>query len=233
MKNIKNTHRLPFWGTVEQYKRIEEAIEGCLKIIQDSDNVRQIVLESWLTVDLVIREFLVSGFDLRRYDNPDFDVRYQLLPQSFESLLILLENAKKYQKSSGRRFEDIAIPIPTNLLISLSDEEGETLNSILFRYYKKEYPKEWLEFTRRRNPSLILDTTKHGIADDWLDVAQKLDDKWFGWARRLQKARNKAAHSYDMEAISKTFGIVGKNQLKHVKKECLNLLNKLIGANQP
>jgi len=231
MKNIKESHRLPFWGNIEQYKRIEDTIEGCLKVIRDSDSIRQIVLESWLTVDLVVREFLISGFELARYDNPDFDVRYQLLPQSFENLLTLLENTVKHQKKSGRRFEDIAIPIPANLLVLLSNEEQEMLNSVLFRYYKKEYPKEWKEFTRRSDPSFLLDTTKHGMADGWIDIAQKLDDKWFCLARRLQKARNKAAHSYNVDTISKAFGIVGKNQLKYVKKECFNLLNKLIGTN--
>lgn len=64
---------------------------------------------------------------------------------------------------------------------------------------------------------------------EWLDVLSNLDEDWFKRAEKLNKARNKAAHSHDPSAITKIFGIAGPRTVDRVRDECLELLNKLLG----
>ena len=57
------------------------------------------LIETWLVLDFAGRDLVVSGYSLSKYCQDDFDLRYILLPKSFEELLKLLERTISYQSS--------------------------------------------------------------------------------------------------------------------------------------
>lgn len=66
-----------------------------------------------------------------------------------------------------------------------------------------------------------------------MDVAEKLDKKWFKNAEQLNSCRNFAAHDIDFEKIFNRLGINGSTKevkTKSLKEKCMELLNQLIGV---
>ena len=61
-----------------------------LKAIERSEDIRHAVLEAWLLLDLVLREFLLGGLGLHKVNHSKYDLRYELLPRSFKGLLQLI-----------------------------------------------------------------------------------------------------------------------------------------------
>jgi hypothetical protein len=50
------------------------------------------------------------------------------------------------------------------------------------------------------------------INKTWVDILHDLDKNWFSLARKLNKARNVAAHSYDTNKILAVLGKTGQTQ---------------------
>jgi hypothetical protein len=196
------------------------------------------VLESWLVVDYAIRDLLVSGYGLRQFCQDDFDVRYELLPRSFEGLLKLLEGTISYQTSLGEepsKPDDYPPYVRSSLgfLRHLRDNHAdmvERLREAEAEYFAELHP----ELTGQMQQgtqfySMRTEKETQRLPSGWLEVAGSLGEDWFKAARRLKAARNTAAHSYDPCAIARAFGIAGPQAVCLVRAECLDLLKKLLG----
>ncbi len=225
-------NRLPFFGTTAQWERIQESHRYCIELLATSQSIRQMVLESWLTLDFVVREFLISGFELDRFSSESFDLKYLLLPKSFEDLIRLLEVTAKHQAQIEKQFDEIAIRLPGSFFQFLMQTDRpfcDRLGELESQYYQMHFPKEWSEY-KARNSNLRLCLSSPRFKDGWIDVANNLDESWFLAARTLNKARNRAAHSHDPELIAKTFGISGQEMVSKIKSKCLALLENLLGT---
>jgi len=107
---------------------------------------------------------------------------------------------------------------------------GERLKEIEAEYFAKRHPE--LVEQIKQGWQFCYMPREEGIErlpSGWLEVVSNLGDDWFSLARRLNRARNKAAHSYDPSAIAKAFGIAGPQTVDMVRTECLELLKKLLG----
>ena len=229
---------VPFWGRVEQLQKLSDLVGRCVETVTKSESLREMVLETWLVLDYAVRDLVVSGYGLYKFCQEDFDLRYILLPKSFEGLLQLLEETISYQSGLSQEpspSDDYPPYIRSSFgfLKYLAENHGdiaETLKEIEAEYFAKRHPElaeqikqGWQFFHMSREERI------EGLPSGWLEVASNLGDDWFRLARRLSKARNKAAHSYDPFAIAKAFGIAGPQAVDMVRAECLQLLKNLLG----
>lgn len=229
---------VPFWGTTEQLRKLSSLVDQCIEIVNESDNPREMVLETWLVLDYAIRDFLLGGYDLQRFCDEDFDLRYTLLPKSFEELLRLLEvtirSGSSLSREPGLRYDyPPEYTASLRFMKYLRENYGDILDK--FNVIRTEY-------IAKRNPELAKAIEEgrafhirprrervQGFPEKWLEVASNLGDDWFSLARRLNRARNRAAHSYDPAAVAEAFGVTDPQTVSLVRDECLQLLRRLLG----
>jgi len=228
----------PFWGREEQLKKLADLVRRCVETVTGSQSQREMVLETWLLLDYAVRDLVLSGYGLHRFSHEDFDLRYTLLPKSFEDLLRLLEKTISFQsglsnKPSPPHDYPPYIHSTYGFLKYLSDNHAdiaELLNQIEAEYFAVRHPElaeqieEGMQFSRMATPDRF-----EALPSGWLEVARSLGNDWFSLARRLNDARNRAAHSHDSPAIAKAFGIAGPHAVDLVRDECLRLLEELLG----
>jgi hypothetical protein len=102
------------------------------------------------------------------------------------------------------------------------------------RYYQKFFPElvaPKLSNTTSIEPNNFnsTDIKYRNISNNWLHITRRIDNNWKKKAIRLDNARNFVAHSSDMMKIAENLGYKGTNGAKHIRKECLNLLEQLLG----
>jgi len=136
-----------FFGTVGDLVELNSTLDQCLSKVKTSQSAREIVLETWLALDYNIRQFLASGFDLNKYCDEDFDLKYLLLPDSFRDLLKLFQNTIKYNQDLQTRpappQEDIlkGHTLPIGFLVYLRDKKTyyillvNDLSKVSFLFY--------------------------------------------------------------------------------------------------
>lgn len=230
----------PFWGNIDQLKLLVDLIKNCIEIVSRSSNPREMVLETWLALDYSIRVFLLNGFELDRFCDEEFELLYRLLPRGFDDLLRLLEDIVDFQSKLDRtpKPEDNRVTwSPMEFWLYVSKRHPavwKQLMTIEAEYYKNEHPELYKLQIMKKESALVIQLPERQvqrIPQGWMDIASSLDQEWFRLARSLNKARNKAAHSFDVKEIGKAFGIRGKDLADLVRNRCLRLLNVLLKVN--
>ena len=98
LKYIKLTEddlaNVVFIGTVSKFEEFLKIAENCIETIKKSDNIRLIVLETWLLIDYGVRELLLCAIDSSSINRDDYDLRYKALP-SFRACISLLVKIKQ------------------------------------------------------------------------------------------------------------------------------------------
>jgi len=233
---------IPFYGTESELEALEALVSNCLAVLRCATSTREMVLETWLTVDYAIRQLLLSGFEVSRFCAEDFDLQYMLLPQGFERLLKLLESTIRFNAS-----------IPLADEAARPDKYGGFRASMEFWRFVKEHSPELVEqieqvrrqYVRAKNPDIPGDFIYAGsffiheskpentrMSLDWREVASGLNEAWFKDARQLNKARNFAAHLFRPEKISSAFGLEGPNNVVQTRDKCFDILRTLLGVKE-
>jgi hypothetical protein len=217
---------LPFTPSLDNLVAMAEVIREVKNIIAKSKNPRVIVLESWLIVDYCVKELLLYGLQLKRFQTEAF----RILPDSFESCLKLLDKLKERQSGLPPNPSKKFIKLPfefSKFFEGKYKKEYDAFARIELEYLQQHYPE-----AQMRIPEDHIDSPNHRhVPDEWLDVVKKLDKKWFKTARQLNECRNIAAHQYNAETIFKAFNIE-KTEIKKLsllKEKCFELLNVLVG----
>jgi hypothetical protein len=231
---------VPFWGTPDRAEKLSGLVRRCVATVTGSASPREMVLESWLVVDYAIRDLLVSGYGLTGFCEEDFDVRYELLPKSFKGLLEFLEGTICHQKGLGPepsmsddyppyvRFSSIGF---LRYLAYRHPDVRDRLKEIEGEYFADVRPELASEIEQGGQFLLVEREKKtNRVPSGWTEVAGDLGEDWFKDVRRLNRARNKAAHSYDPAAIARAFGVQGPEAVDRVRNECLKLLKRLLGT---
>jgi hypothetical protein len=231
----------PFYGSVLDMEDYAKIAEECISAIEKSTSIRQVVLETWLLVDFAIRELLSNLWGLKQFnsEDEDFDLRYELLP-SFERCTRLLERVLSIQRSLEEDPDIHRVRMPVRFIYFYKKsypDEFERFLQIEQGYYREYYPQL---ATSERSASSLTTTSitvtpprrRYCVNKAWVEALHDLDKAWFRLARRLNKARNVAAHSYDANKILSAFGYAGPNAAEQPKRECKEMLGKLLGIVQ-
>ncbi|MFC2019892.1 hypothetical protein ACFLU4_08140 [Chloroflexota bacterium] len=241
-------HIPPFYGSAIQLGELAEVVGKCIENCNNTSNIREIVLEVWITLDFAIRQLILSGLDLDKYSDQELDIRYLLLPNSFMELVNILRKARQYcskymkQKKEGEKTKKV-------------DTIGGFKSSYEFWTYIKEKDPELdrriisitEEYQSKMNPRLMQTDGVHTIQkamlpfepekkpfevfnEAWMEVLCGLDDGWFRGIDKLNTARNVASHNYDAAKIAHCFGKTEPDLGGKVRSECFSLLKQLLNV---
>jgi hypothetical protein len=228
-----------FYGSTNKLKELLDLAVRCLEEIEASDNVRIIVLETWLFIDFCIRELLISGLNLNRLNIEAFDLRFHLLPKNFRERIELITRLKEAHAGLPRDPQEKAVRISIHFLFFLKGQHADCFGQLLDieeEYYRKYAPelskKDPLEEALTLTTIAAIDDEPiqcSRISQGWLEAVGRIDEAWVKKVKRLNKARNLAAHSYDSASILQCTGYSGAEAVTHLKEECSALLRDLIG----
>jgi len=239
LDDIELSEDMLFYGSANKLKELTNLAGQCLIELETSDNVRIIVLETWLFIDFCLRELLMSGLNLNRLNIDAFDLRFHLLPRSFRGCIELITRLKEAHASLPRDPQEKAVIMPICFLFFLKGQHPDffdQLHDIEQEYYCKYAPalikKDPLEEVLTLTTIAAIDdeSTQYGrISQGWLEAVGRIDQAWVKRVNRLNEARNLAAHSYDSARILQRTGYSGADAVTHLKEECSALLRDLIG----
>lgn len=221
--------------SVDDFNKVVPQIGAVMKSIASQKSLRHAVLDTWNLVDFVLRRNLAIFFGLQKFETTDFDPKYDLLPRSFEGLIKCTEAFKKSQEGLPKDIDpfELAIGIPTLLLVTM--EKDDSVRSKWFfeqleKYYQKHYPAVSAYV---RSNTLLRERRPKNLFGVHRDLLEGLDDNWFKAVKRLNRARNLAAHTLNEREVAGVFGISGSNSAQKIRKECLALLKKVVGLKKP
>lgn len=223
-----------FYGSALKLTELVKLAEKCIREVEGSNNVRLIVLETWLFIDFCIRELLMSGLDLNKVNIDTCDLRYLILPNSFRRCIELIEKLKKTHSGLPQDPDESAIKLPIHFMFFIKKHYPNFLNQLLDieeEYYTKHVPEL---VTKKYNPlevEIIPAPVQYSrIPKGWIKAAERIDQDWIKSAKRLNDARNYAAHSYDSKKILQRMDCSGTSAVAHLKDRCVKLLRNLIGV---
>ena len=241
LDGIEFSEDMLFYGSFFQLQELVNLARRCIGEVEASDNVRIIVLETWLFIDFCIRELLISGLNLDRLNIDAFDLRIHLLP-NFRACIKLITRLRESHSGLLRDPQEKAIRMPGQYLTFLKKKHPEFFEQLLDieqEYYHKYAPelkaKDSLEHTLSLTTVEITDDRSNQysrLALGWLEAVKRIDTGWLNSVEKLNGARNFAAHSYDSARILQRMGYSGEDAVAHLKEECIELLDNLIGISE-
>jgi len=234
LDGIEFSEDVLFYGSPLKLKELVKLAGKCIGEVEGSNNVRLIVLETWLFIDFCIRELLMSGLGLNRVNIDTCDLRSQLLPISFSRCIELIEKLKRTHSGLPQDPDVKAIKLPPCFIFFTKKHYPDFLSQLLDiekEYYSKHVPEL---VTKKYNPleveTIPAQVQYSRIPKVWIKAVEQIDQDWIKSANRLKDARNYAAHSYDSKKILQRMGYSGTSAVAHLKDECVKLLRNLIGV---
>ena len=234
LDGIEFSEDLLFYGSPLKLGELAKLAEKCIGEVEGSNNVRLIILETWLFIDFCIRELLMSGLDLNRVNIDACDLRFQLLPISFCRCIELIEKLKKTHSGLPQDPHEKGIRLPLCFLSFTKKHYPDFFNQLLDieeEYYTKHVPEL---VTKKYNPleveTIPAPVQYSRISKGWIKAVERINQAWIKSANRLNGARNYAAHSYDSKKILQRMNCSGTSAVADLKDECVKLLRNLIGV---
>lgn len=216
-------------------KEFEEIISYNSHNMSTTSNPRTIIMETWLILDWFIKHQLIMGLGLEKYHTNEFDPHFEILPFSFEGCVDLLNKLLNDQKKYPKK------PSAPNYELRGSHD--------IWEHIEQHYPDVMDGINRAKHSLLIekgiIDKNSvigsycympketegifRSVTDSWLQSLSEVDKEWVKKAKRINKARNYAAHRNSHELIYETMGKSGPNRLEELRQECYSILEQLIG----
>jgi len=240
LDGIELSEDMLFYGSAVKLEELVSLAGKCIEEVEGSNNVRLIILETWLFIDFCIRELLMSGLKLDGLNIDAFDLRFHLLPKSFRECIRLIMRLKDTHSNLPRDPQEKAIKLPVRFFFFLKKQYPDFFDQLLSieqEYYRK-YAPELVTGDSSEEALRSATTVTYEVAEPvqysripigWIEAVGRIDKAWFRSVSRLNEARNYAAHSYDSEQILQCMGYSGADPVAHLKDECIGLLRNLIG----
>jgi len=215
--------------TAEDIMEFNEIAFNYFDNIKKTEEIRVVVLETWMLVEYYIRLGLSYTYNINKYKTERLNPKYDLLPNSFQVCLEKLNLLLTSQRS---------LPLPP------TRKEELALSNGLWKYMKEKYPhicedllKITDEYNAKKFPELYneIDSSIFAVKryyGPYQDVKvtsmfENITEDWFKKAVKLNRARNVAAHSYDSEKIYKELGVSGSNRFEICRQYCIKLIEEL------
>ena len=162
----------------------------------------------------------MSGLRLNEVSVEGFDLRFKLLPRSFSECIKTIEKLKAVHTALPRDPQEKSIRLPITFLFFLRKQHPEFFARVL--EIEQEYYRQYAPELVKKDPikqaavqaTMVTQVDASPveysrISVGWLTAVNPIDQEWLKRAKRLNLARNYAAHSYDSEEILKRMGYSG------------------------
>lgn len=236
LEGVELSEDMLFYGSTVKHGEFASLASRCIQEVETTNNVRLMVLETWLFIDFCTRELLISGLGLNEVNLETYDLRFNLLPKNFSECIKIIERLKEVHKDLPRDPQEKSVKLPGRFLFFIKKQYPEFLSQLLGieQEYYKQYAPELIKKDPFDPATIVIYKGSNRveysrIPTGWLEAVNRIDQDWIKSVNRLNLARNYAAHSYDPGEILKRMGYSGANAVKHLKEECLRLLQNLIG----
>lgn len=230
--------------TLQNYERLFKIVEASIIEIQKSTSVRLIIIETWLILDYCIRDIILGTLNLHNKTSENYDLRYKLLPFSFERCVEFLMNLINSQRNLPiKPYEPSRLNGSTGFWLFISKNHKNIYDKIIEledEYLLKTDPK-YKEYKSNINDQVLGISIKtilirnnieyRFMSDEWLNSSKALDEEWFKKMKWINNARNIAAHSPDLERIYEKLGINGDNKIEKLRTSCIEQIEKLLKIN--
>lgn len=230
------SEKTPGIFSMTQIEELQIFISKKTKEIKTSNSPRLIILETWFIVDWFIRQFIISGINCFDLMSDNFKPHYQLLPNSFrECIDVLIDLIESQKKMEPKPRLDTGLKGSLELWDFIKQQSPDTFNKI--HDLTDEFQREKYKIPQDVNYIIgaELNPKKKSyrfVTNEWLDGISKIDKNWISAALKINKARNNAAHSLEDDDLYDSLGIRGKNKIEKLRKECLVLLQTIIGLTE-
>lgn len=208
-----------------------EILYNSFKKIKSTEEVRVIILETWMLIEYYIRSALSNAFDITKYSTNDLDPKYDLLPNSFQvcldKLKLLLDTQRKLPLPNP---EKDSLSGKLSLVSYIKINYSEFFNQLVHiteEYNKINHPESYQTDYSHTIYTQSLDYYGPYQQVDFVKSHENIDAKWFNNAKKINKARNMAAHSYDSNKIYAVLGINGSNRFENSREYCLTLIQEM------
>lgn len=227
----------PLYTTLERFEIFENLIRETKTVIDNNDNPRIIVIQTWLIIDLTIKEILMTGLNLSDFIVDGLDLQSLLPWGNFDKRIKLIKTIRETQKSLKAKSVDSRIGWSFEFLKFMKEDNAEFYSKLMEYeqdYYEKFHPEcaEKPGSIYMPNPDYDIITSKkinyRSVSDKWLEAVGKIDKDWEKTARMINRVRNEAAHSSDCNSIYEVFNLKGKDRLLGLKEECKKILDDLL-----
>ncbi|WP_339262121.1 hypothetical protein [Lysinibacillus sp. FSL K6-3209] len=241
-KELEVFDNMLFRGNEAEYLEITEIISNCITEIKKSNNIRYMILETWLVIDFFVLDAIGKAFNLNKFNTTEYDCKLEVLPKSFSARVSILEKLLENQKALPIDPNENAIKLPGKFWRFIKKEDEALYRKfleLLETYYQKHYPeiskkekeKEmWKGYIHKSD--LFSETVTYRANELWYETYKTIDKKWFERTRNINRIRNKAAHSYNpndiYEELNKTLKFNGKNNFKKTKRYLLETIEELL-----
>lgn len=232
----------PLYTTLEGFEIYEKLVKETKDTIDNTDNPRIIIIQTWIIIDFCIKDILITGLHLSDFIVEDIvkdlDLIRSLLPQGFDKRIKLIKDIRETQKILKERSPDPRLGWSFNFLNFIKEQDPHFHSKLLEyeqNYYKKYHPECVSKPGKIFIPNPKYDIITHkkinyrSVDKGWLKSVEKITDGWINKAERINDVRNSAAHAFNYEIIYKKLGIKGNKKLLHLKSFCKNMLNELLG----
>lgn len=227
-----------FRGTAKEYDEITEIISSCIKEIKKSNNIRYIILETWLIIDFFIVDAIGKALRLSDFNTKEYDCKTRILPSSFNARLSILKELLNTQKSLPVDPYEYLVKLPARFWRYMKEEDEDFYHKFIeleHKYYEKYHPEIIEQRTHDKNRIKVsFETVQYRANKEWYEIYKIIDKEWLKRAKNINLLRNKAAHSYNPSDIYKELDEIldfnCENTFQESKNYCLETINVLLGV---
>lgn len=196
-----------------------EYVDFVFETINESQNLRQIILEAWLLIDYIITYLLLGALQIPER----IESELKLLPFSFEAKIELIKKLRKTEEGKLPNQKSYwAFELHPDFHSELMKDE---------KLYKM-FLELAMQFEAKTSPpgTLVLPRNdfeqSRFVSEWWYAQVSVLDDEWFQNCKRLNKARNLAVHKrkMDEDETFKEFGTSSLVDFKAALKKMIDLI---------
>lgn len=190
-------------------------------------SLRLVVLETWLFLDYTIKQLLMVALGIPSVDSDALDLRQDLLP-NFLRCLNLVIRIRDMNCELDKPFPRITMP--GRVLFYLQKDEPTLFDQLIKaeRRFLESIGAPQVGVSGASTVLTTKDPKPRWVPDGWLEMTSRIDKTWKARAEQLDRARNKAAHSYDELAIVAKLGFTGPNALELAKADCRTMAKELV-----
>jgi len=221
--DVESSENTLFYGNISEAINYYNTAYEYLDAIQSYQSVRLIVLETWLLLDFTVRQLILAGLGLSKYENDELNLKSNLLPRNFRGCLNLLTKLRDYNKQLPHKPEEYPFLGSLDYVSYLFENDEEATKKVV------KLTDEYCKINSIPKPGTINENDYRFVKKDWIDVAEQIDDNWQKKAKRINTVRNYAAHSYSDKKIASKLGYHGDSIITQTRKHCLNMFDDLLG----
>jgi len=204
-----------FRVSANEIDEIHEMVKSFLLSINQSDDLRMIVIESWFIIEFFVKRMLGTFYHFDELRCNCLNPESKLLPFSFSACISNLETILKSHRNLPLEPRRNGINADLSFWLTMQKENPDLFKQLC--EYEAEYNVKRDEGGSNSISLLLFKHYQHPC----VKFCDFMDNEWFSKVRIINRARNKAAHYRNVRYIH---DILKLDDFEQSKEFCLKLV---------